>query len=199
MSKRKEFIKAVGTCIYKIDALKMTSVGKAILTKLRQSVNQPLSRTIIIWPFLFESMSDDLLGTSEQLTGFEKVLLNTCQLFAIHQQGQTDSVLLVDEVEKYKNLGYSLKVLRREQPSTAADRRFNAMITATTYEELLIHLRHLIRLVKSKDTKTKINYVGLAGDLYSFYSGYDEDVRLAWAKEYYRAGSNKEGEKENAK
>lgn len=199
MNKKKEFIKVVSACINKLDALRGTPSGKAILAKLRQTVNQPLSRTITIWPILFENIPNDLIGTNSQLTVFEKVLLTTCQLLAIQQQGRTDSVLLIVNEGKYKNIGYSLKVLRREQSSTAVDRRFNAMVTASTYEELLNHLRHLIQLVKLKDPKARINYVGLAGDLYSFCIGYDEDVRLSWAKEYYRVSSNKEGEKNNEK
>lgn len=91
------------------------------------------------------------------------------------------------------NLGASLRALRAGDATQAADRRFNAMITATTFNELANHLRHLIKLLKSK-TEAKVNYAQLAQDLYWFQLGYQSDIRLKWSRDYYRHYMEGKGE-----
>ncbi|TPR19562.1 type I-E CRISPR-associated protein Cse2/CasB [Apilactobacillus timberlakei] len=85
------------------------------------------------------------------------------------------------------NLGGSLSNYRiRLNDKVALDRRFNRMITSSTYEELLNNLRHLIKIVKAKSLIT-INYPKLAKDLYQFM-GSDKDrekVQLMWSQSYY--------------
>ena len=71
------------------------------------------------------------------------------------------------------------------------------MITASTFEELVYHLRHLITLLKSKSPETKVDYARLSEDLYWFLRDYQERVRLSWARDYYKR--NFKGEKDNDK
>lgn len=59
------------------------------------------------------------------------------------------------------------------------------MITSSTFEELSNHLRHMIRLLKSK-SNVQVDYAKLAEDLYQFLRGNREKIRLSWAREYYR-------------
>lgn len=88
--------------------------------------------------------------------------------------------------------------MRIEEDSKAVDRRFNALITAQTYDELVHYLRQMISLLKSK-ADTTIDYGRLAQDLYWFQRGYEEKLRLSWARDYYRIEKNKEekGAEEN--
>ena len=81
--------------------------------------------------------------------------------------------------------------------STAVDRRFNIMITSSTFEELIYHLRHLLTLLKTKSSETKINYARLAEDLYWFLKDYQESVRLNWARQYYKQDNKGEQQNEN--
>jgi CRISPR system Cascade subunit CasB len=86
-----------------------------------------------------------------------------------------------------KNIGYSLSALRVGDSTAAIDRRFNALITATTYDELIHHLRQMLKLLKSKMFgETNIDFGKLAQDLYKFLVGKDENIRLSWARAYYR-------------
>ncbi len=94
-----------------------------------------------------------------------------------------------------KNLGASLSRLRVGDDTSAIDRRFNAMITTTSFDELANHLRHMIKLLKSK-TDTQVNYPQLAQDLFWFQKGRQSSVRLKWSRSYYRYYDNK-GEKKN--
>ena len=76
------------------------------------------------------------------------------------------------------------------------------MVTSETFDNLCYHLRHLIKILKSKYPNEKVNYAKLAEDLYWFSIGYEENVRLEWAREYYRENfkrDEKKGEENNGK
>jgi len=159
-----------------------TSAGKAVLAKLRHSTGQPLSRMVAVLPMIFEKMPEEFLGFRGELTKEERAILITIQLYAWHQQGAHDKV---NTNEKYKNMGAALRSMRRGEATVAVDRRFNALITSQDFEELIYHLRQMIRLLKAK-TKEQINYPQLAADLYRFLRGQKEELRISWAQEYYK-------------
>ena len=112
----------------------------------------------------------------------------------MHQQGKEQNVNAQSDARE-RDLGASLNSLRSADDSQAIDRRFNAMITATSFNELANHLRHLIKLLKSK-TETKVNYPQLAQDLFWFQKGQESVIRLKWSRSYYRKYENK-GEAKN--
>lgn len=173
-----------------------TSSSKAILADLRNSIGRPLSTSIEIWPLLYEYMPEEFLSTSGKTTAEELAILTTLQFYATHQQGKSENVNLSDDEAYYNNIGYSLSFLRIEDDTVSVDRRFNAMITSTNFDELVHHLRQMIKLLKSKTT-AKINYPLLANDLYWFIRGYEENTRLRWARQYY--GRTIKGDNTNAK
>ncbi|MCB4943531.1 type I-E CRISPR-associated protein Cse2/CasB [Streptococcus mutans] len=167
-----------------------SSTNKAILAKLRQSIGKPLSSTTAVWPILFENLPEEFFSKSGEASKEEIAILSAIQLYALHKQEVSDN-----EREKYQNIGYSLKQLRKGDDTTAVDRRFNVMITSSTFEELIYHLRHLITLLKAKSPETKVDYARLSEDLYWFLRDYQETIRLNWAREYYKQGK---GENDNA-
>jgi CRISPR system Cascade subunit CasB len=77
-------------------------------------------------------------------------------------------------------------MLRDPNDSSAIDRRFNVLITSTTYEEFYYHLRQMVNLLRSNKRILPVNYARLAEDLYWFQRGYEENIRLRWAQNYYR-------------
>lgn len=182
--------------LIKLTSLSNSSSGKAVLANLRNSIGNPISETLDVWSILFENIPESFLGTSKEISDEEKAILTTLQLYAMHQQGVSHSVLMQKD-KKFNNLGYSLRKLRTEDNRVAMDRRFNAMITSSTFEELSYRLRQLVKLLKSKSSEVRVDYAKLSEDLYWFLRGYDENVRLNWAREYYK--QNYRGEKENGK
>ena len=117
--------------------------------------------------------------------------MSCLQLYAIHQQGEDLCVATTED--GYSNVGTSLKLLRVGDDATAVDRRFNAMITSTDFDELIVHLRHLIRLLKSKQKGARIDYARLADDLYWIRKNKNkENIILNWAREYYKFNSKGE-------
>lgn len=174
-----------------------SSNGRANLANIRNSINRPLTESIDLLPLLFRYLPEDFLSSDGKLSLEEKAIVTTIQLYALHQQAESDSVLLSKDAEKWKNFGYSLSFLRKGEDSLAADRRFNTMITSSTFEELSHHMRQMIKLLKSK-TDAKVNYTKLSGDLYKFLTGYGEKVKFSWASRYYFVKNEKEeGVEEN--
>ena len=139
-----------------------TSAGKAALAKLRHSTGKPLSHVVAVLPMIFEKMPEEFLGFRGELTKEERAILITIQLYAWHQQGDHDSV---NTNEKYKTIGSALRCMRIGDETSAVDRRFNALITSQDFDELIHHLRQMIRLLKSR-TKEKITSPQLSEDLY---------------------------------
>ena len=171
-----------------------TSAGKAILAKLRHAVGKPINEAKEIWPILFEHLPEEFLGQHGRASKEEVAILTAIQLYALHQQGNSQKVL-ADDFQH--NIGAALRTLRKDGDTVAVDRRFNTMITATTAEELVYHLRHLITLLKSKAPSIKVNYAGLAQDLYWFMRDYQKNLRLNWARDYYKRAFKEDTDHDN--
>ena len=99
-----------------------------------------------MWPILFENLPEEFLSSYQQPSYEELAIYTALQLYALHQQGVSTSVML-DDSKPYENIGFALGKLRKEDNTTSIDRRFNTMITSSTFEELTYHLRHLISLL----------------------------------------------------
>lgn len=177
------------------DNLKISRT-KAMLSRLRNSIGRPLEENIDAISLIYQYMPEEFYSNFGSLTYEEEAIITTLQLYAIHQQSKQNSVSGKQEKEVWDNIGSSLSYLRLGENSLPFDRRFNALITSQSFEELSNHLRQLIKILKSKQEDIKINYPKLAQDLYDFARGYDERVRLNWSRAYY--SNNYKGE-ENEK
>ncbi len=162
-----------------------TSNTKAILSKLRNSIGRPLNENIEGIKLIYEYMPEELYREFSTLTYEELAILTTLQLYSIHQQSKMDSVNAEEKTGSWNNIGESFSSLRGTEGNEAFDRRFNALITSQSFEELSHHLRQLLKILKSKQENIKVNYPKLSKDLYDFKRGYDERVRLNWSRAYY--------------
>ncbi len=196
-SSKHQIYKVTNRVLHSLKATINTSQGKATLAKLRNSIGKPLSETVEVWPIVFEYLPEDFLVTDAKISAEEQSILTALQLYALHQQGGEVSVLM-DSEDGYKNMGYSLKHIRKGDDIKSTDRRFNAMITSSSFEELTHHLRHLINLLKSRSSEAKVNYAKLSEDLYWYLRGNQEGLRLAWSRAYYY-NENYKGEENNEK
>lgn len=200
--KRATVYSVAAQIVYKLDQTLETSSGKAVLANLRNSIGKPLSESISIWPLMFENLPEEFLSQGASLSKKEIAILTALQLYALYRQGKKAAVSQGMKEQETKetrrnNIGYSLKALRAGDHTTAMDRRFNALITAATYEELIHHLRQMTNLLKAKSSgEAEIDFGKLAQDLYGFLIGKDESIRLNWARAYYQRSYSK-GEIEN--
>lgn len=169
------------------------SSGKAKLAKLRNTIGK--TDLTEAYPFLFQMMPEELLGRGAYLSDEEKAMVWSLQLYALLQQGNDRCVHV--KTERYENFGTSLARLREGGDSDAIDCRFNAMVLAETGEEFITHLRHLLRIFKSRDRLGTMDFGQLAVDIYQFIHRQEgkEAVRLRWSREFYQFHSK--GEEKN--
>lgn len=169
---------------------------KAIFANIRNSINKDSSVNMDALAFVFQNIPEEFLGFNKNLNDYEKAILTAVQMYALHQQAKADSVLKIDykEGDRRQNLGDALSSLRGDD-SKAIDRRFNAMITSSNFEELSHHLRQMIKLLKAK-SDAKVDYASLADDLYWFLKNQREGLKIKWSRSYYKFNK---GENNNAK
>ena len=184
----------------KLDNTRENPGTKAIFANIRNSINKDSSVNMDALAFVFQNIPDEFLGFNKNLNDYEKAILTAVQMYALHQQAKTDSVLKLDYEtgERRQNLGDSLNSMRKNNDEDKAiDRRFNAMITSSNFEELSHHLRQMIKLLKAK-SDAKVDYASLADDLYWFLKNQREGLKIKWSRSYYK-NNKKEGDAKNAK
>jgi len=191
-----EIGKVANRIIQRIGNTLDTSETKAILSKLRNSIGQDFTSTVEIWPIIFEELPMEYLSRQGEPTYQEIAILSTLQLYALHQQGNVNSVHKLSI-----GVGSALKKIRNSDEKSL-DRRFNTMITSSSISELLTHLRHLISILKQKQKgDAKLDYAKLASDLYWYQISLENanQMRLRWGQDYYSKIKNKEEVESNDK
>lgn len=171
---------------------------KAILANLRNSSNRPIGENIESLAFIFSMVPEEELGISYKLNSFEVTLLTVLQLYALYQQGKDEQVIFNEEGQS-KSFGMSLKSIKTSEKdeSNSTDLRFNALISASDFNELKNHLRQLIKILRSK-TDDKVDFPTLAKDLYEYKKYNSKDsIRIKWARDYYRINKNEKNKGEN--
>lgn len=195
-SKRPTVHSVTNGIVFKLDQTLETSSTKATLANLRNSIGKPLSESLAIWPLMFENLPEEFLSQSQLLSKKEIAIITALQLYALYRQGKKTPIFQEPKEARSQNIGCSFSVLRTGDNAVSTDRRFNALVTAATYDELSHHLRQMINLLKAKTSgEAEIDFGKLAQDLYLFLIGKDEKIRLNWARSYYR--SYAKGGKEN--
>ena len=182
----------------KLDNTRENLSTKAIFANIRNSINKDSSVNMDALAFVFQNIPEEFLGYNKNLNDYEKAILTAVQMYALHQQAKVESVLNLDykEGERRQNIGDALSSLRSDD-SKAIDRRFNAMITSSNFEELSHHLRQMIKLLKAK-SDAKVDYASLADDLYWFLKNQREGLKIKWSRSYYKL-NKKERDDKNAK
>ena len=191
--------KETARILRKLDNTRESPSTKVIFANIRNSINKDSSVNMDALAFVFKNIPEEFLGNNKNLNDYEKAILTAVQMYALHQQANTNTVLKLDyeEGERRQNLGDVLATMRKnEDDSKAIDRRFNAMITSSNFEELSHHLRQMIKLLKAK-SDAKVDYASLAYDLYWFLKNQREGFKIKWSRSYYKF--NKEGDDKNAK
>lgn len=157
------------------------------LAVIRNSMGKSYEEAVEVWPILFPLIPQEFLGNGP-LSYEEKALLVALQLYAIGQQGTKK--MLDDESG---SVGSSLREIKGKE-SASMDRRFNTMLTATTFDEFTYHLRQLFMLAKS-DGAFSVNFPGLAEDLFWYQNGRSKQICLKWARDYYKVVYKEENSK----
>lgn len=170
----------------KIDQTKDTSSTRALFANIRNSINKSSSNNLDALAFVFNNMPEEYIGFGKELNDYEQAILTAIQMYALHQQSNEKSVLKIEynEGEKRQNLGDALSTLRGSD-NKSMDRRFNAMILSSNFVQLQNHLRQFIKLLKAK-SDVKVDYAGVADDLFWFLKNQKDGVKIKWSRSYYK-------------
>ena len=172
------------------------SYVRAYLAKLRRGVGKKPGSLPDIWEFTLKNLPEEFISRTGDPTRVEWAAHMAITLFALHQQGKSlpDNPMSVFG----KPLGSAVHVLKMksgEAAEQAIKRRFDAVVTSDSPEELAHHLRGLIQLLRSKDIP--LDYPRLAVDLYRFQSPeYRDGVRLQWGRDYCKIRKDEENDEQ---
>lgn len=183
INKKADMYDTMNRIIWRLDKTEREG-GKnaAILAALRNSTGKDLSEAEDVWPLLFENLPESFLSRSGVPTAEENAIFAALQLYAIAKQGTSQNV--ISDSTFRGSIGKSLSAGRNADSEAALDRRFNAMITADTFDEFIYHLRQMMKILKAKTICT-VNFAKLAEDLYRYQRGQKKQVCFRWATEYY--------------
>lgn len=141
---------------------------RAALAVLRRGLND-FGRDFSIYTVLGPVLPADLSDRDIQL-----YLLAGC-LFAVHPTPKGGAW----------SLGWTLNRLRSQLKvgQESLDKRFAALLNSDL-EDLPIHLRHMIRLLQSRDGYFPVNYRHLLSDLLKWERD-DRVIQRRWAQDYW--------------
>lgn len=198
--------KVTAKIIHRLEAQRELGATKAMLAHLRRTAGQSFAEAQAVWPMLLAQMPEALLSDTGVPTAAENAVFVALQLYALCQQGsrrvaglpaKDQSAAQSGKISR-PNIGDSFRDLRSVANEKALDRRFNAMLTTESFDELAYHLRQLIKLARAAGIRV-IDFPLLAEDLFWFQRGDPQQVKLRWATAYYRMNQeNKETKQEEA-
>ena len=156
---------------------------KAALANLRRGVGRLPGELPELWGSFLQDMPQEFFSRSGEPTAAEWAVYLALTLYAMHQQGR-ETPMCIPGV----GLGRAVRRLsdrKGEDPQdSGAYRRFCALITAGSMEELSHHLRGLIQLLSSEGLA--LDYPQLALDLYLLQlTDSASGVKLRWGQEYF--------------
>ncbi len=159
-----------------------TSGGRARLANLRRGVGKIPGELPELWGDFLNGIPKCFLSKNGEVTRGEWAIYLSLTMYALHQQGNSDSVNKTGE-----SLGKAASMLMKDNTDEERERvlrRFGPIITAKDMPELAHHLRCLIQLMSANNIK--LDYVQLVEDIYYFQS---EDsrkkVQLKWGQDFY--------------
>lgn len=158
------------------------SGGRARLANLRRGVGKTPGELPELWGSFLNEIPEELLSQNGKPTYAEWAIYLSLTLFALHQQGNGESV----HAEGI-SLGAAAAKLMNEPSDAERERvlrRFGPVVTAKDMPELSHHLRGMIQLMKAKGIR--LDYGKLARDLYDFQSeNARKRVQLRWGQDFY--------------
>lgn len=160
--------------------------NKAMLANLRRGIGRAPGDIPALWGAFLQDLPLELQSDRGKASPAEWAIYTALTLYALHQQGQSSSMH-----RSGNRLGYAVHKLAAPEKSpeeSSVFRRFNALATASSAEELAHHLRGIIQLLRREGIP--LDYAQLAEDLYWMqFSATAPRVRLRWAEDYYHMPS----------
>ncbi|MCB9440930.1 MAG: type I-E CRISPR-associated protein Cse2/CasB [Mycolicibacterium sp.] len=164
----------------------------ARLARLRRGINAEPGSVPEIWSDTIGALPEDLWGRGDNPSRYEQAAHTAITLFSLHLQSARAAVH-----RPGISLGSAARQLAsartgvRGQHDPAIFKRFQALATASSREELNHHLRSLITLMRGEGVQ--LDYGLLAADLAGMQTPRQADrIRLRWGRDYHRVSQDDE-------
>ena len=135
-----------------------------------------------IWEYTLD-LPEELQGDGGEPSHGENAIFIALTLFAMHAQGSDDIVHWKDVT-----LGTAVSKLRAkfQDSEKGIRRRFDALITAKSCDEIAVHARGMIQLLKAGGIG--LDYGQFAAHVYLLqFPESAKRVRLSWGQDYFRS------------
>lgn len=154
----------------------------APLARLRRAISSAPGSDPLVWQETMEGLPVQFVGRDDEPSREEHAVHAAITLFAMHQQSQST----FRAHKRGQVFGHAASQLGRAIGEPPVLRRFQALATATSFEETLTHARGLISQFRSQ--KISLDYGRFAVDLAKLQDPRSADrVRLDWGRTYYFA------------
>lgn len=141
-----------------------------------------------VWDEFFDRVPDQLIGRGDEPSDAERALQAALVLYAIHQQSRGTAMH-----QSGATLGQAVRRLSNGATEAATVRRFKALGSSSTWEEVLHHLRGLVTQLRGQGIT--LDYGLLARDLLFLQEpATAAGVRRRWGRDLHRAAPDERTE-----
>jgi CRISPR system Cascade subunit CasB len=169
--------------VTRLTKTRQTSGTTAALARLRANVGRPPGQDPDIWGLTLEGITPE--ARQDDSSPEEWAAHVALTLFAVHQQS-------VDAPMHHRGIGFgrAVAMLDGRHPHVGdgispVRRRFNAVVTSWSVEELAHHVRGLVGQMRSE--RIGFDYAAFADDLLEFQRpGGADVVRRRWGRQLHR-------------
>ena len=160
-----------------------TSYNRAALARLRRGVGRDPGDLPEIWEITLAELPEELSSRDGKATRAELAIHTALTLFALHQQGKTESVN--SKGISFGRMARSLVAHDKSNEQTVK-RRFDAALTSKDFFEFSRHARSLILLSKSNPNDCGLDYPRFAKDLFLYQNpDFRISVMLKWGQDFW--------------
>lgn len=164
-----------------------TGRADARLARLRRAATTSPGVDPAVWELTLDGAPG--AGDGDEPTHIERAIHTALTLYAVHQQSQRVRVH-----QPGWSLGRAVRALAASRDALgdaererAVRRRFDALITAVSYDEISYLLRGLVQQLRSADPPIPLDYGRLAEDLNLLqHREHAPGVLLRWGRDYHR-------------
>lgn len=160
---------------------------RAHLARLRRGLGKKAGSVPDIWELTVGKVPARMVPADDEPGPAEQAAHAAMTLYALHQQSLT-----VPMHKPGERFGAAVRRLKADkQREEAVTRRFMAVATAQSIDEVLFHVRGLITQLRRD--KHGLDYAMFADDILKLLTpGREIEVRLAWGRDFYRVAFDDE-------
>lgn len=168
------------------------SGSKAYLAQLRRGAGKRPGELPELWGLFLKDMPAEWMRQNGEPSYEERAVYAALTLFALHQQGHSDSMNAEGEEN---HLGRAArKLVKSDEDEENIRKKLSIAAKSDDMTELSYHLKTIVRLLGNSDIR--LDYVDFAKDLYYFQFGKTVDrIRLKWGQDFYRNMKTDDNEK----